>query len=50
MDDGRLLGALAGGSLSIGTVSLAVLGGPIWAIAMFGGLAALGLISAITGD
>lgn len=50
MDDGRLLGVLTGGSMSIGTVVLAAAGGPVWAVAMFGGLAALGLISAITGD
>lgn len=50
MDSERLLSALAGGQLTIGTIVLAVAGGPIWAVGLFGSLAGLGIFATVNGE
>ena len=49
MEGERILGGLAGGQLAVGTVVLAAVGGPLWAIGLFGGLAGFGIYKAVKG-
>ena len=50
MDDDKGLSGLAGGELAVGTVLLAIAGGPLWAVGVFGGIAGFALKHAFTGD
>lgn len=46
----KVLGALCGTQLTIGTIALAIAGGPLWAVLAFGSLAAGGLFMAVAGE
>ena len=46
----KLVCGLCGGQLAIGTVMLAIAGGPIGGILVFGSLAGFGLYMAFAGD
>lgn len=50
VEDDRLAYGLCGGQLAVGTIALAAIGGPLWAVVLCGSLAGWGILHAVKGD